>query len=464
MKQVLRELRRLTLQAQAAHLTNGQLLAAFQQRRDEAAFEELVRRLGPMVLGVCRRVLHEHADVEDAFQATFVVLFRQARSVRTREKVGSWLHSVAYRTAMNARLRSAKRRRTEQQAAGTEPMETLAPPEQAELLHALHAELDRLPAKYREPLILYYLERKGYKETAALLAIPEGTLSSRLDTGRKRLAQRLAHFGGAGAAAALAASLTAGLADGASVAVPTTLFVTTVQAASGTLAPRVAALAQGVSSAMIVTNWKAAASVALVSLSLGLMAYGQTQGTRGGLATSPQRTAPPAANDLQTLRLELEALRGTVDALQGDVSVLRRRVKQLEDAAPARTGGGTTPSGDYRESVPATGASPSSPYRPSYLRPLPGKPATTDQPVTGYGTTPPTDDKRQDTHRNSGSGSSSAKFQETSGAILDRIEKDLRELLRRRPDDAQRQGELQKVIRDLRQGQSNAPENRLQAK
>src|SRR5437763_15080425 len=112
---VLRHLRRVAFLRAADAMTDGQLLEHFLAQRDEAAFAALVRRHGPMVLGVCRRLLGHPQDAEDAFQATFLVLARKAASIARRERVGSFLYGVAYRTALRARARAARRRATERQ-------------------------------------------------------------------------------------------------------------------------------------------------------------------------------------------------------------------------------------------------------------------------------------------------------------------------------------------------------------
>jgi RNA polymerase sigma-70 factor (ECF subfamily) len=108
-------LRRATLQHEGAGLTDGQLLESYVTSREEAAFAALVRRHGPMVWGVCRRVLRSHHDAEDAFQATFLVLVRKAAAVVPREAVANWLYGVAHQTALNARATAAKRRAREKQ-------------------------------------------------------------------------------------------------------------------------------------------------------------------------------------------------------------------------------------------------------------------------------------------------------------------------------------------------------------
>src|SRR3954468_9394767 len=140
-------------------LTDGQLLARFLDGGDEAAFAALVRRHGPMVLGVCRRVLGHAHDAEDAFQATFLVLARRAASVARREAVASFLYGVAYRTALRARARRARRHATERQV-GRMPHPEVAPPEAQGWRPVLDRELSRLPEKYRAALVLCDLEGK----------------------------------------------------------------------------------------------------------------------------------------------------------------------------------------------------------------------------------------------------------------------------------------------------------------
>src|SRR5271166_6251332 len=141
-----------------ADATDGQLLDRFAAQHDETAFTALVRRHGPMVLGVCRRVLHGGPDAEDAFQATFLVLFRRARSLDGRGSVANWLYTVAYHAALKARAEAARRRRHESHASNRphpEPAdETLA----RDLQPVLDEELSRLPERYRAAVVLCYLE------------------------------------------------------------------------------------------------------------------------------------------------------------------------------------------------------------------------------------------------------------------------------------------------------------------
>jgi RNA polymerase sigma factor (sigma-70 family) len=235
---------------------DGALLQRFVARRDEAAFAELVRRHGPMVLGVCRRLLRHEQDAEDAFQAVFLVLARRASAVAPPAAVGAWLHGVAVRTALEARGLRARRRARERPLAGAaEPTVSPRLPG-ADLLALFHEELARLPARFRAAVVLCDLEGVPRAEAARSLGIPAGTLSSRLATARKRLAVRLARRGVTLSAAALTASLPA---QAAQASVPVSLAARTVGsvaatagelAAAGLVPPRVADLTKGVLKAM----------------------------------------------------------------------------------------------------------------------------------------------------------------------------------------------------------------------
>jgi RNA polymerase sigma factor (sigma-70 family) len=264
---VLRHLRRLTLAREAGALTDGQLLERFLSRGEEAAFEALLRRHGPMVLGVCRRILHNADDADDAFQATFLVLVRKAGSVVPREAVGNWLYGVAYRTALKARELLGKRRAKERNMAKRVAVEY---PAWDELRPLLDQELSRLPDKYRLPVVLCDLEGKKRKDVADQLGWPEGTLSCRLARARALLAKRLAKHGLAMSGTALGAALSGGAAAG----VPEPLAMITIRAAmqsaagqlaaAGLISARVAALTEGVLQVMSLSKMKSSLFVVLV--------------------------------------------------------------------------------------------------------------------------------------------------------------------------------------------------------
>src|SRR5438309_470748 len=166
MNTILRHLRRAAL---GVGLSDGELLDHFVGCREEAAFELLLQRHGPMVLGVCRRLLGNRHDAEDAFQATFLVLVRKAAAIRSRETVGHWLYGVACRTALRARAMNAKRRAKEAQACGRSPAPAATAGEWNDWLPLLDEELSRLPDKYRDPLVLCDLQGKSRAAAARVL-------------------------------------------------------------------------------------------------------------------------------------------------------------------------------------------------------------------------------------------------------------------------------------------------------
>ena len=192
MDKLVEYIRRVASKHDAAGRLDGDLVKRYVTGKDEAAFQTLVRRHGPMVLGVCRRVLRNHHDAEDAFQATFLVLVRKAATLRSPAMIGNWLYGVAHRTAWHARKCIAKRRVKE--------AEVIAPTEMpdhawADLRPVLDEELARLADKYRVLLVLCDLEGRTRKEAATLLGIPEGTVATRLTQARAMLAKRLTKRG-----------------------------------------------------------------------------------------------------------------------------------------------------------------------------------------------------------------------------------------------------------------------------
>jgi RNA polymerase sigma factor (sigma-70 family) len=265
------------------------LLARLAADRDEAAFAALVRRHGPMVLGVCLRILRQREDAEDAFQATFLALSRRAAALRPRESVGGWLHSVAYRAAQKARVAAARRRKHEALAptrAGPDPAAELSLREAGE---ALDEELVRLPDRFRVPLVLCYLEGLTRDEAAERLGWPVSTLKSRLAEARERLGRRLSARG-LGLPAVLVASLFS--AGTAAAVVPAALLdatLNTVGSPAAGVSVRVAAITEGVVG-MSATKLKivTAALLGVAALGVGVGLCGQEPGGGG------KKDAPPA--------------------------------------------------------------------------------------------------------------------------------------------------------------------------
>lgn len=274
-------------------MTDEQLLGCYLERRDDAAFEVLVRRHGPMVWRVCRRLLARHEDAEDAFQATFLVLVRKASNVSSKNLLGNWLYGVAYRTALKARAVAAQRRTRERQVD--------VMPEPAARLEEVHDwkpliddALSSLPRKYRAAIVLCDLEGLAYKEAATELGWPQGTLSVRLMRAREMLARRLKRQVGS---FPTMETLTNVLSEGAAAgAMPAALVAATVTAANvfaagptalgpsgaaGVLSGNVATLTQRVLKGMLLAKLKAATAILLlgaVFTGAGLLAYSAVTG------------------------------------------------------------------------------------------------------------------------------------------------------------------------------------------
>jgi RNA polymerase sigma factor (sigma-70 family) len=262
-------------------LSDAQLLERFLRQRDEAAFELLVRRHERMVLNVCRRVLSDANDADDAFQATFLVLVRKAGSISKRQALAGWLYQVAYRCALKARAGAVRRHRHEKQGINLTAVEhtNATAATERDLWPLLHEEVARLPAKYRAPVVLCYLEGATYDEAARQLGCPKGTISTRLTKARELLRGRLAGRGLGVIPGTLAVLMTE---SAATAAVPAILGGATVRAALsaaagqkaafGSVPERVVVLMEGVLRAMWWTKMKTAA--VWISLGSALLAFG----------------------------------------------------------------------------------------------------------------------------------------------------------------------------------------------
>jgi RNA polymerase sigma factor (sigma-70 family) len=319
--EVIQHLRRAVLRHDRTTMTDDELLGCFIEHRDDAAFADLVRRHGPMVWGVCRRLLGHH-DAEDAFQAAFLVLVRKAASVVPRGMVANWLYGVAHQTALQAR-RSAARRRARDRPVARMPEPAAAVPDLPDDLRPLlDQELSRLPDKYRAVLVLAELEGKTRKEVARQLGLPEGTAASRLTRARAMLAKRLAQRGVALSGVALAAVLSQEATSAAGV--PTSAASAAIQAASvfavsrgaavGAVAVRAVSLAEGVLRTMLLNKLKAV-GVAVLAIAL-LLLGGGAFAWRGQASEPPDRRAGKD-EDLKKKLLELDELwwKGGVETL-----------------------------------------------------------------------------------------------------------------------------------------------------
>jgi RNA polymerase sigma factor (sigma-70 family) len=315
-------LRRVAAPRDAAAAPDGLLVERFAGSQDEAAFAALVQRHGPLVWGVCRRVLGRDSDAEDAFQATFLVLARKAGSIGRRASVRSWLYAVAYRVAVRARAAAARRRARERPVADPPAAAVAAlDPERHEVRAILDEEVSRLPERQRLPVILCYLEGKTNDEAARELGCPRGTVATHLARARQRLRGRLARRGlalgaGAGAAALAQPEAPAALLD--STARVATRFAGTV--APGTTPTNATALAEGVLKAMLLSKLKITTAVVLAvalvvaatTLPIGdPVAAGPQPGGNKDLAEKPPAAEQPRSA-VWTERAVLKQHRGSV--------------------------------------------------------------------------------------------------------------------------------------------------------
>jgi RNA polymerase sigma factor (sigma-70 family) len=279
---------------------DGALLERFASAHDDATFAVIVRRHGGMVLQLCRTLLGNYADADDAFQATFLVLARRAGSIRKNSSLASWLYGVAYRTALKARAANARRKNQEAHAGArpsTGPVDELT---WREAQWIIHQELARLPEKYRAPLVLCYLQGKRHEDAERLLAWPRGKLRSMLERARQRLRQRLL-LRGLGGSALLMASVGLGQTLSAAPAgvqvakaVGAAASFATGQPAAGAVSAKVAALAQHVLQSMTTSKVSLTLGALLAVAALGIgIGQGADRGGTHDLSSTTQVT--PAA-------------------------------------------------------------------------------------------------------------------------------------------------------------------------
>jgi RNA polymerase sigma factor (sigma-70 family) len=336
-------------------LSEEELLARFVERRDPRAFEAIVVRHGPLVLAVCRQLLADPNDVEDAFQATFLVLIRKAGSVRRPGSLGSWLYGVAYRTALRLKRTSRPIRLLTDHVEGR----TSCPTVEHEQISLLHQEIDRLPEKYRQPIVLCYFEGLTHDDAAARLRWPVGTVRGRLARARDRLRDRLDRQG---------VSLSAGL-PGAldrlragSAALPQGLIRSTATLLEQSVSLRVSTLVQGVILTMLIEKLKwtllalTASSLLLVVAGTGLRAIASQTEKKANVENSRQQkpdfskqtakasmppTVPVAgkveiepneedADRLERHRVEAELLEIQLAALKSRIKSNVETIKQYE--------------------------------------------------------------------------------------------------------------------------------------
>jgi RNA polymerase sigma factor (sigma-70 family) len=288
---VLRHVQRLFQGESVAGLSEGQLLERFASTRDEVAFGAILARHGPMVLGVCRGFLDDPRDVDDAFQATFLVLVKKAGALRESERLGQWLYGVARRVALRARSSASRRKVRERPEveAIDEPRATLDT-ELRELQVLIREEVDRLPGNDRMAVVLCYLEGLTHEEAADRLGWPVGTVKGRLSRARDKLRDRLTRRGVALPAIAVGTAL----AKGASAAVPPELIRSTTLAAThlaagqtltaGIVSAQAITLMEGVIGTMFTTKLKLGAMALFATCAVGVPGVLAVQGPGDGPA------------------------------------------------------------------------------------------------------------------------------------------------------------------------------------
>jgi RNA polymerase sigma factor (sigma-70 family) len=298
-------LRARTAREEARHAADSELLRRFGDQRDEAAFAALVRRHGAMVLGVCRRVLGNVHDAEDAFQATFFVLARKAASVRWQSCIAGWLYHTAHHLAVRARTAAARRRAHEadvRPGVAGDPLEEVT---LREFQQVLDEELARLPEKYQAPIVLCCLEGASRDEAAQRLGWSVATIKDRLEQGRERLRKQLARRGVTLGAALASVTLAERTASALPPALANSTGAAAVLLAAGR-APDVAlasaqalALARGAMTTMTATRLTGMAGVIVLAGLVG----------GGGLLAVPARDDKPAAPPSRPAALSVERQR-----------------------------------------------------------------------------------------------------------------------------------------------------------
>ncbi len=310
---VVRQLYRMAVPDTPAERSDTELLRSFIERREEAAFTALLTRHGGLVMSVCRRILPRRQDAEDAFQATFLALVRQAGSIRHTEAVGSWLYRVAYRIALKAGSDMARRSSEERKTVRAPQAATSTEAALRELQALVDEEVRRLPEKYRAPFLLCCVEGKTRSEAARELGWKEGSVGGRVAEARRRLQYRLARRG-----VSLSVALCmAALAPRAEAALPRLLLEATRKAAlqavagsttGGAISAPVAALVQGINPTMCIAKTKivAALVVLLGVLTTGVLTHRTLTARETGsvallsLPDESEKPAPAAKTDEAT--------------------------------------------------------------------------------------------------------------------------------------------------------------------
>jgi|GEM_PF-5086778 len=292
MNRLLDNLRQALLVQERSAATDAELLERFVGHRDDSALEVLISRHATMVWGVCRRVLSQEHDAEDAFQATFLVLVRRAASIHPKGMVGNWLYGVAHQTALNARATAGKRRGRERQVTDMPEVPVADRPTVTDLHSVLDEELAALPDMHRAVIVLCDVEGKSRGEAARQLDLAEGTVASRLARARAALAKKLA---GRGVSLSVGAMAVVTGQSAAAAGVPPTVLATTIKAAALAAAGQSTAGVASASAAALADTMVQAALVSKLKVALaGLLVIG-VAGVIGIATAAAQRSSPDTA-------------------------------------------------------------------------------------------------------------------------------------------------------------------------
>jgi RNA polymerase sigma factor (sigma-70 family) len=369
---VIRHLRRLSRPAARDGISDAQLLERFLVQGDQAAFELLLWRHGPMVWGLCRRILHDHHEAEDAFQATMLVLARKAGSIGQSHSIASWLYKVAYRIALRARAASSRRARFEKHVRQLTTAAVCPDLESTwgELRRVIDEELARLPEKYRAPVVLCYLQNKTNEEAAKLLRWPIGTVKTRLVRARELLGQRLGRRGVALSAAGLATVLAPPVAE---AALPAGILNATLGAAMllpsakvgaiGLVSSRGVLLMEGALKAMFMTKLKIAMGVLLAvgtaGAGVGLISYQSLAASQAGdnnksqsVQNSLKGKAPPGdrkaegkhpstQTDLEVAEIDVRKAEADLQVAKAKLEIARKKLQEVKKEFRIETVPGT---------------------------------------------------------------------------------------------------------------------------
>jgi RNA polymerase sigma factor (sigma-70 family) len=345
----LRQLKRNMSAESLAGCSDVEIVERFRLSRDDAVFQVILDRHGPMVFQVCRRALSSQADIEDAFQATFLTLIRRGHTIRRHASLGSWLHGVAHRTALKLRTQSARRKRREKRSAVNGSAVVSEDLTWQELRGILDEELRRLPESSRAPLVLCYLEGRTQDEAAVRLKLSKSTIRRQLDRGRELLGRRLAKRGVA-LGSVLAARLISESIHGAEL--PRSLLIRTAEsiAHNAAVSPHITVLSDGVIKTMYYAKCKSVAGMLACCLALAIGVYQVSPRLASAQDAKPPAKAASPAPDIEPIDPNL-----VFDpAVQKQLRLSENQIHQLHDARDKGTAAASDQNrrvGEYDERI-----------------------------------------------------------------------------------------------------------------